>query len=71
MRLLDDLQVRERHPADEREPEVPHEELGDLRFVDVGSWKVEAEALGVQRSPVHELDFGVEVGAVLRHVVSP
>ena len=67
VRLFDDLEVREADVADEREPEVPHEQLADLRLGELARRQVEPERLGMQRASVHEGDVGVEVGSVLGH----
>jgi hypothetical protein len=63
----DDFHRPKLHAADQCQTEVLNEQLADLLIRKIWTWKIEPESLGDQAAPVHELNVGVEVGAVLGH----
>ena len=67
MRFCNDFHFLQLHTADQCETEVLDEQLADLLIRRVGSEKIKSESFGSEAATVHELNVGVEVGAVIGH----
>jgi hypothetical protein len=67
MGFCNDFHRPKLHAADQCQTEVLYEKLTDLLIRKVGTWKIEPESLGDQAAAIHELNVGIEVGAVFGH----
>jgi hypothetical protein len=67
MRLANHLPPGEPDLVDHEQTEVPHDEVRELAFVDVGTRHVQSEALGGEAAAVDERDLDIELGSPVVH----